>query len=130
MQLEFFDVPSPCIGICQTDDKGYCLGCMRTREERQAWLSLSCADRQKVIKRCRQRKRRRDNANKPKMPAEETVIVQHSLLDPQGNPTANSNKPTAGQETEPPLSETEPRDTPQESQLQIESDMDFSDFEL
>lgn len=130
MQLEFFDVPSPCIGICQTDDKGYCLGCMRTREERQSWLSLSCADRQKVIKRCRQRKRRRDNANKPKTAAEEVVIVQHSLLDPQGNPAPDTNKPRAGQERQAPLPEKNHQDPPSESQLQVESDMDFSDFEL
>ncbi|WDE00281.1 DUF1289 domain-containing protein [Thalassomonas actiniarum] len=140
MQLEFFDVPSPCIGVCQTDDKGYCLGCMRTREERQGWLSLSCADRQKVIKRCRQRKRRRDNANKPKMPAEEVVIVQHSLLDPPDNAdldSSNLNRNKSEQEiSKSALPENNAHDksrekqTAQDNQLAIENDMDFSDFEL
>ncbi|WDE13044.1 DUF1289 domain-containing protein [Thalassomonas haliotis] len=150
MQLEFFDVPSPCIGVCQTDDKGYCLGCMRTREERLSWLNLSCGDRQKVIKRCRQRKRRRDNANKPKMPAEEVVIVQHSLLDPPArsgpdkdtfdganleSPHFEGNK--AEQESsQSTISESRPQDnggekqTAGENPLAIENDMDFSDFEL
>ena len=38
MQLEFFDVPSPCVGVCQSDDKGQCKGCYRKREERQNWI--------------------------------------------------------------------------------------------
>lgn len=140
MQLEFFDVPSPCIGVCQTDDKGYCLGCMRTREERLSWLNLTCADRQKVIKRCRQRKRRRDNANKPKMPAEEVVIVQHSLLEPPVGPdpdNADLGGNKAGQEiSKSALSENTPEDksgekqTLKDNQLTIENDIDFSDFEL
>ena len=115
MQLEFFDVPSPCIGICQTDDKGYCLGCMRTREERLGWLNFSGADRQKVIKRCRQRKKRWENANKPKMPAEKDVIVQHSLLEPSVTPDI------------PDIKQVPPS---KQSEIQTDSDIDFSDFEL
>ncbi len=137
MQLEFFDVPSPCIGVCQTDDKGYCLGCMRTREERLSWLNLSCGDRQKVIKRCRQRKRRRDNANKPKVPAEEVVIVQHSLLDPPDNAGfessgLNCNKPEQEMDNSENKADEKSgeKQTAQDNQLAIENDMDFSDFEL
>lgn len=84
MQLEFFDVPSPCVGICQSDDKGLCLGCFRTRDERIQWLNLTSDDKQKVIKRCQQRKKRKDMPHKPKeeiIPTEE-VIAQPSLLDP------------------------------------------------
>ena len=51
MQLEFFDVPSPCIGICQSNDKGQCLGCFRTRLERQSWTSINSDEKQKIIKR-------------------------------------------------------------------------------
>lgn len=36
-QLEFFPVQSPCRGICQTDERGYCRGCFRSREERFNW---------------------------------------------------------------------------------------------
>ena len=60
MQLEFFDVPSPCVGICQSDEKGYCRGCMRTRDERQHWQALDSDKKQKVIKLCIQRKKRKD----------------------------------------------------------------------
>jgi len=49
-QLEFFDIPSPCRGICQADDRGFCRGCLRSREER--------------LRLCRQRFLRLQRANK------------------------------------------------------------------
>lgn len=54
-QLEFFNVPSPCIGVCTVDERGYCKGCMRKREERFNWLSMTPAQQLHVIKLCRQR---------------------------------------------------------------------------
>ena len=127
MQLEFFDVPSPCIGVCQSDDKGCCLGCMRTREERQSWVNLNSADRQKVIKRCQQRKKRRDNAGKIKVVVPEINVVQPSLLDPPLKPLES--KKDVEQETEPKqaLALKSPNGHEQE---QIDDHIDFSDFEL
>lgn len=58
-QLEFFAVPSPCVGVCTIDDKGYCQGCMRKREERFNWLNYTPAQQLHVIKECRQRYRRK-----------------------------------------------------------------------
>ena len=92
MQLEFFDVPSPCMGICQSNVKGYCLGCMRTRDERQNWIDFDNDNKKKVIKRCIQRKKRQQNKNKPKVVEEITALeildeaVQPSLLDPPIKP--------------------------------------------
>ena len=57
-QLEFFDVPSPCIGVCQVNNNGYCKGCFRSREERFGWLALSCGQKREVIRLCQDRKRR------------------------------------------------------------------------
>lgn len=54
-QLEFFTVQSPCVGICTVDEKGYCKGCMRKREERFNWLNMTAAQQLHVIKLCRQR---------------------------------------------------------------------------
>ena len=106
MQLEFFDVPSPCVGICQSDEKGHCLGCMRSRNERQDWKTFNNDEKQKVIKRCIQRKNRKKN--KPNMKKEKTVTptelvadMQPSLLDPPSKITKSS-----------------------------DSDLDFSEFEL
>ncbi|GGW66963.1 DUF1289 domain-containing protein [Alishewanella tabrizica] len=36
-QLELFDIANPCIGVCQSNNRGYCLGCLRSRDERFNW---------------------------------------------------------------------------------------------
>ncbi len=28
-QPDFFPIPSPCIGVCEANAKGYCKGCLR-----------------------------------------------------------------------------------------------------
>ncbi|KEK27434.1 DUF1289 domain-containing protein [Shewanella xiamenensis] len=61
-QLAFFDIPSPCIGVCQTDARGYCKGCLRSRDERFNWLHFTDAEKHDVIRLCHQRKRRRELA--------------------------------------------------------------------
>jgi predicted Fe-S protein YdhL (DUF1289 family) len=102
MQLEFFDVPSPCIGICQSNDKGQCLGCFRTRLERQSWTSINSDEKQKIIKRSIQRKKRFENKDVIKVIIEpENKSVQPSLLDP-----------------------------PVKKALDTSTDFDFDDFEL
>lgn len=107
MQLEFFDVPSPCVGVCQSDEKGYCLGCMRTRDERQDWINLDNDSKQKVIKRCIQRKKRQKNKELVKSvdlvtkQEEQHQAEQPSLLD-----------------------------SPSKLKLVDDSDLDFDDFEL
>ena len=58
-QLELFNIPSPCKGICQVDNRGYCLGCLRSRDERFRWLKMSDDEKRKVLKLCRQRLLRR-----------------------------------------------------------------------
>ncbi|OXV37718.1 DUF1289 domain-containing protein [Escherichia coli] len=45
-QLEFFPVQSPCRGICQSDERGFCR-------------------KQEVLRLCRQRLMRKLRANKP-----------------------------------------------------------------
>ncbi len=102
MQLDFFDVPSPCVGVCQSDNRGFCLGCMRSRDERQAWKNYNNDDKQKVIKRCIQRKKRKLAKKKVKVVEEvEEVNPQPSLLDPPSIVNVENNP-----------------------------DIDFSDFEL
>jgi uncharacterized protein len=36
---------SPCIGICQLDPQGFCLGCYRTGDEIARWRGMSDAER-------------------------------------------------------------------------------------
>ncbi|AUP76742.1 DUF1289 domain-containing protein [Enterobacter sp. EA-1] len=54
-QLEFFPIQSPCRGICQLDEKGYCCGCMRSRDERFNWQQMTDAQKQEVLRLCHQR---------------------------------------------------------------------------
>lgn len=61
-QLEFFPVPSPCRGICQADARGYCRGCLRSREERFNWNRFSDAQKRDVLRLCRQRYLRQQRA--------------------------------------------------------------------
>ncbi|EGR1513914.1 DUF1289 domain-containing protein [Vibrio vulnificus] len=80
-QLEFFTVPSPCVGVCSVDDKGYCNGCMRKREERFNWLNMTPSEQQHVIKLCRQRYRRKLAQGKdPSSTKEEVPSPQQDLF--------------------------------------------------
>ncbi|MGR5127805.1 DUF1289 domain-containing protein [Photobacterium swingsii] len=54
-QLEFFSIPSPCVGICQVNDGGYCRGCMRSREERFNWQTMNATEQRNTLRLCRQR---------------------------------------------------------------------------
>ncbi|WP_437611951.1 DUF1289 domain-containing protein [Erwinia sp. V71] len=69
-QLEFFPVPSPCRGICQADDRGYCRGCMRSRDERFHWMKFTDAQKREVLRLCRQRLLRLQRAGKHEPPQE------------------------------------------------------------
>lgn len=71
-QLEFFDIPSPCINVCQSNEKGYCLGCFRTRDERFYWQQLNDTQKRTVLKNCRFR---RFKAYKEKLNNEESASL-------------------------------------------------------
>ncbi|QUJ05232.1 DUF1289 domain-containing protein [Salmonella enterica subsp. enterica] len=53
-RLEFFLAASPCRGICQSDERGFCRGCMRSRDER-FMAKIGDAEKQNVLQLCRQR---------------------------------------------------------------------------
>ena len=63
-QIEFFDIPSPCINVCQAGARGYCVGCYRSREERQHWHLLESDIKRKIIKACVLRKKRAARRNR------------------------------------------------------------------
>ncbi|MBE1043723.1 DUF1289 domain-containing protein, partial [Escherichia coli] len=50
--------------ICQADDRGFCRGCLRSREERFGWMNMSDAQKREVLRLCRQRFLRLQRANK------------------------------------------------------------------
>lgn len=55
-QLEMFEVPSPCIGVCQAGKRGYCVGCFRSREERLYWFKVDDTTKRTILKACARRK--------------------------------------------------------------------------
>ena len=57
-QIEIFEITSPCIGVCQSGPRGFCVGCFRSREERVHWLNLEQDVQSKIIKACGMRKKR------------------------------------------------------------------------
>ncbi|MBX9444271.1 MULTISPECIES: DUF1289 domain-containing protein [Dickeya] len=69
-QLELFPVPNPCRGICQADDRGFCRGCFRSRNERFNWGKMSDAQKQDVLRLCRQRMKRSQRSEKNSAPSE------------------------------------------------------------
>lgn len=57
-QVELFPVPNPCVGVCQSNAKGYCMGCLRSRAERQKWNAMMPAEKMKVLDLCKLRKQK------------------------------------------------------------------------
>lgn len=49
-QIELFDIANPCIDVCTSNKKGYCFGCLRSRTERQLWLSMTNEQRREVLR--------------------------------------------------------------------------------
>lgn len=75
-QLEFFEIPSPCIGVCEANNRGYCKGCFRSRDERLYWLKLSEADKRQVLRLCLQRKARVLRAKQAALQADNPVAEE------------------------------------------------------
>ncbi len=57
-QIELFDIASPCVSVCTSNKKGYCFGCLRSRTERQLWLSMTNEQRREVLRLIAGRKQR------------------------------------------------------------------------
>lgn len=49
-QPDFFTIPSPCIGVCEANAKGYCKGCLRSREERLYWQQMNDDQKHQVMR--------------------------------------------------------------------------------
>ncbi|MGS2720775.1 DUF1289 domain-containing protein [Paraglaciecola aestuariivivens] len=82
-QIEIFDITSPCIGVCQSGPKGYCVGCFRSREERLHWIKLEQDVQSKIIKACAIRKKRAKRKTPPNKVKQNSS--QLDLLDPKLN---------------------------------------------
>ena len=80
-QLEIFPLQSPCIGVCEVNNKGYCKGCLRNREERFNWLTMTPAEQQEVMRLCRNRKARVDAARRKAREGDQSEPIPQSGWD-------------------------------------------------
>ena len=75
-QLELVPIENPCINVCQSDKRGYCLGCFRSRDERFNWNNFSPQQKRKVIELCKQRGLRRKAKAKKQLREEIPITVK------------------------------------------------------
>ena len=78
-QSEFFSIDSPCKRICQMNNRGYCIGCFRNRNERLHWNSYSDFQKQLIINLCEKRHKRLLEAKNEKIAAEHSRIKEAQL---------------------------------------------------
>lgn len=78
-QLEFFDIPSPCIGVCQTGKGEYCIGCFRSRDERLYWNQTTPYAKRMIVKACIRRKKVAEK-QKNQIPNSSPINIQEDLF--------------------------------------------------
>lgn len=66
-QGEFFPTPNPCKSICTVNNKGFCKGCYRSREERFHWNEFTEYQKHLVVQICHVREKRIDAARRKKL---------------------------------------------------------------
>ena len=80
-QIELFAIESPCRGVCENSKKGFCKGCLRSREERFHWFSLSNEERHHVLDLCKQRRARLLKARQDKWEADSAKSLPYGMDD-------------------------------------------------
>ncbi|QJQ52375.1 MULTISPECIES: DUF1289 domain-containing protein [Vitreoscilla] len=80
-QLEFFKIPNPCISVCESNNRGYCKGCLRSREERQQWFTYNDAEKKEVLRLCIQRRRKIQMVHLSNMQAVDAATIVEPELD-------------------------------------------------
>ncbi|MFC0180527.1 DUF1289 domain-containing protein [Thorsellia kenyensis] len=80
-QFEFFEIPSPCIRVCQTNEKGICMGCFRNRAERFEWLNYNNTQKREVIRLTKQRYARYVRSKKAAMQQSNVPSLNQIVVD-------------------------------------------------
>ncbi len=58
-QIEMFPLPNPCINVCEAGPRGYCIGCLRSREERYNWPQKPDTEKARILRLLSHRQRRK-----------------------------------------------------------------------
>jgi len=80
-QVELFPVPNPCVGICQSNAKGFCMGCLRSRTERQKWNEMMPAEKMRVIELCDLRRAKLEAMLKAKREGSSTAAATNTAVE-------------------------------------------------
>lgn len=80
-QIELFTIESPCRGICENSAKGFCKGCLRSRDERFHWFSLSNESRHHILDLCKQRRARLLKAREKRLEAGSMKALPYGMED-------------------------------------------------
>lgn len=91
-QFELFHVESPCRSICRTSKTGYCVGCLRSRDERFNWLQMTDAEKRETIQRCKVRWQKLIKAREDKLASKSDSDLPYGMK---------------GEDIQPPLSNLE-----------------------
>lgn len=75
-QGELFQIPNPCRGICEVNNKGYCKGCFRSRQERFHWHEFTEFQKHQVVQVCGVREKRIEAARRAKQLKEQQALAQ------------------------------------------------------
>jgi len=80
-QIELFTIESPCKGICENSAKGFCKGCLRSRDERFQWFSISNEARHNILDLCKQRRARLLKARQDRLDADSAKALPYGMED-------------------------------------------------
>lgn len=75
-QGQLFHTPNPCRSICTVNNKGFCKGCFRSREERFHWNEFTEYQKHLVVQLCHVREKRIEAARRKKLLQEEQNTLQ------------------------------------------------------
>lgn len=75
-QGQLFHTPNPCRSICAVNNKGFCKGCFRSREERFHWNEFTEYQKHLVVQLCHVREKRIEAARRKKMLQDEQNKAQ------------------------------------------------------
>jgi predicted Fe-S protein YdhL (DUF1289 family) len=126
-QGELFTIPNPCRGVCTSNNKGYCKGCLRSRKERFHWNDFTPFQQQLVINLCERRRLKILAGPGEEVTEEETDISQLDLFlaDTLSEKIAQENAQKVQKAAEVTASESEDQTTesqPPEAELAPEPD--------
>ncbi|RBO80059.1 DUF1289 domain-containing protein [Marinomonas aquiplantarum] len=80
-QIELFAIESPCKGVCENSAKGFCKGCLRSRDERFHWFTLSNEERFHILELCKQRRVRLLKARQERLDAQSDKALPYGMED-------------------------------------------------